>query len=62
MNGISVIVPDNFNNSKFVCMPRGDSKSPGKGYSFTIDKDCDVYIAVNRRGVIDLNDWRNNFV
>ncbi len=58
MNGISVIVPDNFNNSKFVCMPRGDSKSPGKGYSFTIDKDCDVYIAVNRRGVIDLNDWK----
>jgi hypothetical protein len=57
MGGISMVVPDAFRGGQFVCMPRGPSAEPGRGFSFTIDRDSDVYISVHQRGTPTLTGW-----
>lgn len=60
MGNILITIPDVFENSQFVCMPRGQSNQPGKGFNFTIDKDSDVYISVHKRGKPEIKGWQKD--
>ena len=49
--------PDIFRNAQTVCLPRGNAFEPGRGFSFQIDRECDVYLIVHKRGKPDLPGW-----
>lgn len=43
-------LPDELKGATTVLAGRGDASSPGRGYSFKVDKNVEVYLAVHDRG------------
>jgi len=43
-------IPDELKGLSTVTIPRGNGSQPAPGFTFTIDKDSEVYIAVHDRG------------
>jgi len=43
-------MPDRLKGLSTVTIPRGNGNQPAPGFTFTIDKDSEVYIAVHDRG------------
>lgn len=57
MGYLNTSYPDIFRNARTVCLPRGSAFEPGRGFSFQIDRECDIYLIVHRRGKPDLPGW-----
>lgn len=50
-------VPEKFKDALFISMRRGNGKEPGNGFSFYINRDCDIYIIAMGRGGYSPEGW-----